>query len=83
MGIFNSKATIYRGASVNADVENNDNKGECKKGTTVNVVALCNDFYLIRTMDGTKFEDDKDTGFVEKNTLMFKQQKLKSKKSMC
>lgn len=39
VGIFNSKATIYRGASVNADVENNDNKGECKKGTTVNVVA--------------------------------------------
>lgn len=69
VGIFNSKATIYRGASVNADVENNDNKGECKKGTTVNVVALCNDFYLIRTMDGTKFEDDKDTGFVEKKYI--------------
>ncbi len=69
VGLFNANADVYRGASTNADVENLDDKGDCKKGTKVNVVATCSNFYLIRTMDGSVFDDDKDTGFVEKKYI--------------
>lgn len=69
LGIINISAGVYRGASTNADVENLDYKGELQKNTKVYVVAKCKEFYLIRTLDGSVFEDNKDTGFVKKSMI--------------
>lgn len=66
---LNKNSSVYRGASVNAGVENNDNKGNLKENTAVSIIAECNDFYLLKTKDGTTFEDDKDTGFVKKENV--------------
>lgn len=69
IGIALEKLTVYRGASENANVENEDAKGEIQKNKDFYVVAMCEDFYLIQTKDGSKFIDDYDTGFVRKKNI--------------
>ena len=66
---LNKDSSVYRGASVNAGVENSDNKGNLKKSTIVSVIAQCNEFYLLKTKDGATFDDGKDTGFVKKENI--------------
>lgn len=62
-------AGVYRGASDNAGVENEDKKGTLAKGQAVTVIATCGEYYLFRTNDGSVYEDNKDTGFVKKNDI--------------
>lgn len=69
IGIALEKLTVYRGASENANVENEDAKGEIQKDKDFYVIAMCEDFYLIQTKDGSKFVDDYDTGFVRKKKI--------------
>lgn len=65
-GVANKNTDVYRGASDNAGVENADDKGDIKKNTKFSVTASCEDYYIIKTLDGTIYEDDKDTGFIKK-----------------
>ncbi len=62
-------AGVYRGASDNAGVENEDKKGTLAKGQAVTVIATCGEYYLFRTNDGSVYEDNKDAGFVKKNDI--------------
>lgn len=68
-GITKSTIDAYRGASSNANVENEDAKGKITKGTSLDVIASCDDFYLIRTQNGRVFDDNKNTGFVKKGDI--------------
>ena len=63
------KTNVYRGASSNSDVENEDKKGTLAKNESVVVLASCSNYYLFKTNDGSVYEDDKDTGFVKKSDL--------------
>ncbi len=65
-GIVNENTDIYRGATDNANVENEDDKGDMSKNTEVKVFGKCNDYYVIQTTDGTVFADNQDTGFIKK-----------------
>lgn len=65
-GVANKNTDVYRGATDNAGVENKDDKGDIKKSTEFSVTASCGDFYIIKTLDGTVYDDKQDTGFVKK-----------------
>ena len=75
-GIINENAKVYRGASTNANVENLDYKGDMQNNTETEVVATCGKFYLIKTLDGSVFADDKDTGFIQKEYVNVLVQKI-------
>lgn len=68
-GIAQIKVDVYRGASENANVENDDKKGEVANGKKFYIIGLCEDFYLIQTTDGSKFADNYDSGFVRKKNI--------------
>ncbi|MCI9617633.1 MAG: hypothetical protein HFG31_06470 [Eubacterium sp.] len=68
-GIANKNTDVYRGATADAGVENEDDKGDIKKGTKFSVRAACGSFYLIKTLDGTVYADNLDTGFVRKKDI--------------
>lgn len=68
-GVANKNADVYRGATTDAGVENEDDKGDIKKGTKFSVRAACGSFYLIKTLDGTVYADNLDTGFVKKKDI--------------
>lgn len=68
-GVANKNADVYRGASDDAGVENADDKGDIKKNTKYSVTASCDSYYIIKTLDGTTYADDKDTGFVKKTDI--------------
>ncbi len=55
---------IYRGASSNADVENNDRTGTISSKEQVTVSRVCGDYYYIKRKNGSG-----DTGFVLKKDL--------------
>lgn len=67
--IINKSADVYRGASKNTGSENNDDKGNLQKNKKVDVVGFCEGYYLIKTLDGTTFSDNLDTGFVAKSDV--------------
>lgn len=67
--IINKSTDVYRGASKNTGSENDDYKGTIQKNKKVDVVGSCEGYYLIRTIDGNTFADDKDTGFVAKSDV--------------
>lgn len=69
IGIINKATDGYRGASDNADVEKEDAKGKISNGTKVDIIASCEDYYLIKTKDGRVFEDDLNTAFIKKKDL--------------
>lgn len=71
-GVVNKNTDVYRGATDNAGVENKDDKGDIKKSTEFSVTASCGDFYIIRTLDGTVYDDNQDTGFVKKADIDIK-----------
>ncbi|MCR5737586.1 MAG: Ig-like domain-containing protein [Eubacterium sp.] len=68
-GVVNKNTKAYMGATVNAGVENYDEKGDISKGTNFIVSAQCGDFYIFKTLDGTTFRDGKDTGFIKKSDI--------------
>ena len=68
-GIINQSTFVYKGASTNADVENEDNKGILAKSSKVTVLSTCQNFYVIRRTDGGTFNDDMNSGFVQKNCI--------------
>lgn len=63
------KTDVYRGATSQAGVENEDKKGTLSAGEQVTVTASCGSYYIIKTNDGSVYEDNKDTGFVKKNDV--------------
>lgn len=63
------EADVYRGASSQSGVENEDKKGTLSKNEAVTILATCGDYYLFRAKSGTTYEDDKDTGFVRKSDI--------------
>lgn len=71
-GIANKNTNVYRGATDNAGVENEDQKGNIKKDAKFSVLASCGNYYIIKTLDGAVFEDDLDTGFVKKSDIDIK-----------
>ncbi len=68
-GIIKQNASVYKGASTNANVENEDNKGTLVKDAKVTVLSTCQNFYVIRRTDGGKFNDDMDSGFIQKTNI--------------
>ena len=68
-GIIQQNAPVYKGASVNADVENEDNKGTLAKNAKVTVLSTCQNFYVIQRTDGGTFNDDMDSGFIQKTNV--------------
>lgn len=76
-GVANKNTDVYRGATDNAGVENKDDKGDIKKSTEFLVTASCGDFYIIRTLDGTVYDDNQDTGFVKKVDIDIQADSLK------
>ncbi len=70
------KTDVYRGASSNSGVENEDKKGTLSKGEAVTVIATCGNYYLFRAKSGITYEDDKDTGFVKKSDIKIPVEKV-------
>lgn len=68
-GVVTTKSDVYRGAVTNANVENEDKKGEVLRGDEVTVLASCVDYYYVRMNDGRLFEDNFSVGFVKKNGI--------------
>ena len=68
-GISNISSEVYRGASENAKVENEDIKGKIEKGKKYYIIAMCNEFYLLQTTNGETYADGYDTGFVKKEDI--------------
>lgn len=68
-GVTNKNTDAYMGASTNSGVENYDDKGDIAKNTNLTITATCGNFYIFRTLDGTTFQDGKDTGFIKKSDI--------------
>lgn len=68
-GVANKNTDVYRGATDNAGVENKDDKGDIKKSTEFLVTASCDDYYIVKTLDGTVYDDNQNTGFVKKSDI--------------
>lgn len=69
MGIITQTAGVYKGAHTNADVENQDYKGNLPKDAKVTVLSTCGEYYVIQRRDGGVFEDDMDSGFTAKTNI--------------
>lgn len=69
LGITNKDTSVYMGATVNSGVDSYDNKGDVKNNTELKITATCEDFYLIKTLDGTTFKGGRDTGFIKKEDM--------------
>ncbi len=60
---------IYRGASTNSGVENTDKKDTLSGNIQITLLSVCGDFYRFKTIDGSLFSDDSDTGFIQKSAV--------------
>lgn len=69
IGITNKNTNAYMGASDNSGVESYDNKGDIENDTQLLITASCENYYLIKTLDGTTFKGGRDTGFVKKSDV--------------
>lgn len=67
--ITTKETNIYRGATTNAGVENNDKNGSIANNKKITVLAVCNDFYYIQVNESTK-------GFVPKSNIQIPVSKL-------
>lgn len=68
-GKTNKRVNVYRGATDNGDVGNDEPKSALYEDTKVKIIASCDEFYLIKLLDGTVFSDDRSTGYVLKNNI--------------
>lgn len=67
---LNKASSVYRGVSVNAGVENSNNKGNLKKSTIVSVAGECKDYYRIKVTDNVFTDGDEDAYcYIEKKKL--------------
>lgn len=62
--------SVYRGASSQSGVENDDKKDILSGNVPIILTAVCGDFYRFKTRDGSVFSDNSDTGFVRKNEVI-------------
>lgn len=68
-GTTNQEANVYRGATDNGNVGNDEPKSGLHKDTKVEIIATCGRFYLIKLLDGTIFSDGRPTGYVLKENI--------------
>lgn len=69
-GKAKQEAAVYRGATDNANAENNDQKGTLLSGKEFSVIAVCEEYYLVRMEDDTVFEDGLNTGFLKNSDVI-------------
>ena len=60
---------VYRGASTNSGVENDDKKDTISSNVQITLLSECGNFYRFKTNDGSVFSDDSDTGFIKKSDV--------------
>lgn len=68
-GTTNQEANVYRGATDNGNVGNDEPKSGLYKDMKVEIIATCDKFYLIKLLDGTIFSDGRPTGYVLKENI--------------
>ena len=68
-GTMNQDTNVYRGATDSGTVGNDEPKGELNSGTKVKIIAACDEFYLIKLLDGTVFSDGRPSGYVSKENV--------------
>lgn len=68
-GSINQDTNVYRGATDCGNVGNDEPKGELNSGDKVKIIATCDEFYLIKLLDGTVFSDDRSSGYIRKECI--------------
>lgn len=64
-GVTNKKADVYRCASDNSGVENNDKIGELKKGEKLTITAECDDYFRYALQEETEETSEYHVGFIK------------------
>lgn len=77
-----TKATdVYRGASINSGVENDDKKDTISGNVQITLLSKCGNFYRFKTNDGSTFSDDSETGFIKSSAVKVLADSIKIKEN--
>ncbi len=74
-GLIKAKTNVYRAATTNAGVENEDIKGSLAQNSSVTIYGECKDYYVIKQTAVT-FVDGFQNGFVPKSAITIPPTKL-------
>lgn len=64
-GVTNKKADVYRCASDNSGVENNDKIGELQKGAAITITAECDDYFRYVLQEESEESSEYRVGFIK------------------
>lgn len=64
-GMTNKKADVYRCASDNTGVENNDKIGELQKGAAITITAECDDYFRYVLQEESEESSEYRVGFIK------------------
>lgn len=68
-GETNKEVFVYRGATENGRVGNDEAKDKLPEKTRLKIIATCDDFYLVKLLNGKVFSDDRPSGYVLKEDI--------------